>query len=198
MILGAVFFRPSFAVAVTSQKMETKEGLGMRVRCYINQGGLDPALRELDSQSSLLNYQQPDWKVVEQRAVAHCQVRFQRQSGSLVIYTKAPLNLSPRPQEIFINYGVADYWLPFLATKADTLPPDDPHLLFFLVDTLPSDDPHLLFLLRALGSPQCNWSLSLKNTLKSILSIPLPPDPHLPWPQLTHLRRKRGPLPSPP
>ena len=168
---------PDYELAVNSFVFGADHYDGTNLGRYANQGGLDEAMRELASQSTLVNYTQPDWKVVDQVAERHCNARFYRQGQSLCVGTSGTIHLSPTtPKELLVNYGIPNYWLPYLASKANTLPPQSPHLKF---------------LLWALSNSNCNWPDTLKSTLTTLLSIAPQPNAQSPWPHLTDTPRGR-------
>jgi hypothetical protein len=64
-------------------------------------------MRELASQSTLVNYTWPDWKVVDQVAERHCNAKFYRHGQSLYVGTPRATDLSPTTlRELLINYGI--------------------------------------------------------------------------------------------
>lgn len=84
---------------------------------YLNQGGLGEALAvmvRLAAEGS-----SPRFSLVEEEAERHCNAAFSYSSGhGGVVVAAHDLQLGSTPIELFVNYGIECYWVPFLARHA--------------------------------------------------------------------------------
>lgn len=90
---------------------------GTNIGRYVNQGGLPEAIRKMVEVSSRI-FPAPDWKAVEETAEAHCNVVYKRRRGiGLVIELKQDMVLTGQSQELYANYSIEGYWVPYFADK---------------------------------------------------------------------------------
>ena len=64
-----------------------------------------------------------DWNAVEEVAESHCNVCYKRimWGTTLVLELKQDLVLINRSQELYTNYSIKGYWLPYFASKVVVL-----------------------------------------------------------------------------
>ena len=92
---------------------------GENIGRYLNQGGLSEALGLMVHLAASRDYSRTGFDPVELEAERHCNAAFGYKSayGAVVVATR-DIQLGPTPTELFVNYGIKAYWLPFLATHA--------------------------------------------------------------------------------
>ena len=92
---------------------------GENIGRYLNQGGLREALGHMVHLAASRDHGRTGLSQVENEAERHCNATFDYKSpyGAVVVATR-DIWLGPTPTELYINYGIQVYWLPYLAYHA--------------------------------------------------------------------------------
>ena len=94
---------------------------GVNMGRFVNQGGLLPAFIKMVRLSKRDYHEYPNWKAVEQTADFECNVTYHRDRTRLTIVPKEDLHLGRTSTELFANYSIREYWVPYFATKVQEL-----------------------------------------------------------------------------
>ena len=94
---------------------------GENVGRYINQGGLRKALGLMVNLAASRDYQRTGFSLVEAEAEAewHCNTKFDyKATYDTVLLISQDVQLGPTPVELYVNYGIQGYRVPYLAYHA--------------------------------------------------------------------------------
>ena len=92
---------------------------GSNIGRFANDKGLRPGLKKMVELSDRTNYPLGcDWAVVERTAMNESNCVFKVKGGStLILQATRDIVLGSQSQELFVSYGIAGYWLPYIAAK---------------------------------------------------------------------------------
>lgn len=101
---------------------DAREVNGFNIGRYANQGGLLEGLTELCTRAAT----HLDWSEINKRVQACCNTKFSFLRNSLYLVTTRELKLRQggEAMEVLIDYGIRDYWLPYLLKRIRCLPLD--------------------------------------------------------------------------
>ena len=92
---------------------------GENVGRYINQGGLREALGLMVNLAASRDYQRTGFSLVEAEAERHCNAKFgYKATYGAVLLASRDIQLGPTPVELYVNYSIQGYWVPYLAYHA--------------------------------------------------------------------------------
>ena len=86
---------------------------------YINQGGLRKAMGLMVNLAASRDYQRTGFSLVEAEAEWHCNAKFDyKATYDTVLLISQDVQLGPTPVELYVNYGIQGYRVPYLAYHA--------------------------------------------------------------------------------
>ena len=95
---------------------------GVNLGRFVNQGGLEEGLKafcqEVEQKPS------PDMTYVKGFMKESNNVKYVRYGASLHIYSSRDIPSRPRAEELYADYGLLEYWLPYILKSRKSLPAD--------------------------------------------------------------------------